>query len=204
MDELIIVQNGGVLLAEIDEGKYLIRHTPDFAAAAPKNGQEDTREDTRVETLCSVASALFLEISKIERLKKLYGVVHDIYDFGLPDVLPVLIVNAVMHGNKCDPSKTVSVSYTHVEPNVKALHGTFSTTVSDQGHGFNYRALREAERNARATSRSFNHYRSPEETPANSIGLGLFSVLGYATRVRWNDTGNEITITKRLRLQSVT
>ena len=192
MEDLVIIEKEGVKISEINEGEYRLSHTSAFAAATPKNGEQDAR----VETLCDVASALFHEISRLEQLKKVYGIVNDIYDFGLPNVIPVLVVNAVMHGNKYDHSKSVSVLYTHEEPNADSKKGKFTFTVSDQGPGFDYRALRRAARDARSTSRTFNNYRSSSQIPDNSLGRGLFELLEYATGVRWNKTGNEVKVTK--------
>lgn len=197
MDELVIVQKKGACVAEVDEGRYVLRYTPAFAAETPKKGEQDVR----VETLCDVATALFREINRIERLSKGYGIdPNDIYDFGLQNILPVLMVNAVMHGNRYDPSKTVSVSYEHTEAIVAHGSGTISFTVSDWGAGFDYRHLQDAWRCSRTTlHKTYNECRRPEDTPPHSLGRGLFELLWYATRVKWNESGNEITVTKRLR-----
>ncbi len=55
-------------------------------------------------------------------------------NFAIPLAVDELVVNAIKHGNKMDPSKEVAVE-------VRVGHDRFAMTVEDQGAGFDYASL---------------------------------------------------------------
>jgi serine/threonine-protein kinase RsbW len=82
------------------------------------------------------------------------------------------VSNAIVHGNKMDVSKTVSVEYSYCEKNVVFI-------ITDQGSGFNY-------------------YSVPDPTLPENIekedGRGIFLMNSLADEVVYNDKGNEVSL----------
>lgn len=91
--------------------------------------------------------------------------------FGLELVLRECLNNAILHGNRCDPSKRVDVRIADRSPWVRVQ-------VTDQGSGFNWRARR---------AKSL-----PEGDETHGRGLPIMT--RYARRVRFNPQGNQITL----------
>ena len=94
--------------------------------------------------------------------------------FAIELVLEESLTNAVKHGNRSDPSKSVRFGY-------KLSKGTFYARVEDEGSGFDPGALAD-----------------PRE-PANQIatsGRGILLVKHFATRIRWSGRGNVIEFEK--------
>jgi anti-sigma regulatory factor (Ser/Thr protein kinase) len=84
------------------------------------------------------------------------------------------LVNAVEHGSRGEPDGTIQC--------VLRLRGrTLIIAVADQGAGFDWRAARQRESDLSEPS-----------------GRGLQILWRYATRVRFNEKGNSVTIIKRL------
>jgi serine/threonine-protein kinase RsbW len=93
----------------------------------------------------------------------------------IPLTVDELFLNAVMHGNKEDESKTVSIK---VDLNDEEI----GITITDQGEGFDWH--RVLDRN----------------TPAdleNEGGRGIFLVKHYVDSIHYNQTGNEVRVTIR-------
>ncbi|HLD01307.1 MAG TPA: ATP-binding protein [Patescibacteria group bacterium] len=201
---LVIASKEGATIEDVAEGNYKLSYTPGFTALGAQPRAKD-ESDPRIVAVCDLAQALFTEIFRVERLHNYGGCRPDVLDFGLPDVLPVLVVNAVMHGNRFDSGKHVEIEYAFDE--LRDARGRFTLTVRDEGRGFDYRSLLRAEEDARGSGKSFNVYRRPEERPADSIGLGLFQLMGYLrsdrgrihTQINWTDPGNEVRVVKYLR-----
>ncbi|MBI5520401.1 MAG: ATP-binding protein [Desulfovibrio sp.] len=87
------------------------------------------------------------------------------------------LANAVQHGSGGDPGKTVSAS-------LRRTPGALELTVVDQGPGWNWRALEPA--------------RQEPPDPAGESGRGLFIIRKYSDTFAYNETGNALTIFKRL------
>jgi len=113
--------------------------------------------------------------------------------FTLSDVFCASICNAEKHGNKFDSKKKTTVSYS-LKKTTKA--GLLELCVRDEGEGFDYNHLLQAEEEARGTKRSYNEFR--DNAPEYSVGYGLFGILRHCERVIWNEAGNEITMFKIL------
>jgi serine/threonine-protein kinase RsbW len=93
--------------------------------------------------------------------------------FAVELLLREALANAVKHGSNSDPDKTVRC--------VLRLRGrSLTIAVRDEGDGFNWRAAGRG--------------------PLGSLkpsGLGVPIYRQYATRVRFNDRGNAVTIVKQ-------
>jgi len=94
--------------------------------------------------------------------------------FAVKLALEEALVNAVKHGNKLDPSKTVRVLY-HISPQRADI------TIEDQGTGFNPAALPDccADENLECTS-----------------GRGLLLMRAYMNSVVYNPQGNKVTMSR--------
>jgi serine/threonine-protein kinase RsbW len=95
--------------------------------------------------------------------------------FGMRLALEEAVLNAVRHGNRCDPSKWVTVRYTVGPERVLA-------EVHDEGSGFDP-----------------DHVPDPTalENREQPGGRGLLLMRAYATSVRYNAAGNCVTLCKR-------
>ncbi len=82
------------------------------------------------------------------------------------------VTNAIVHGNKLDDSKLVTVEYTYSDKNVQFV-------ITDQGAGFNY-------------------YSVPDPTLPENIekedGRGIFLMNSLADEVIYNDKGTEVSL----------
>lgn len=90
------------------------------------------------------------------------------------------LVNAVQHGCGGDPAKTVSAS-------LRKKPGALELSVADQGHGWNWRAQ----------VAGLPEPHDPPD-PARESGRGLFIIRKYSDTFAYNDSGNALTIAKRL------
>lgn len=82
------------------------------------------------------------------------------------------VTNAIIHGNKLDPAKQVSIEV-RLEPK------QFLITVGDQGPGFDPDSLPDP---------------LDEANLLKSGGRGVFLIRQFADEVRFNDSGNQITL----------
>lgn len=84
------------------------------------------------------------------------------------------LINAVKHGNKSDPQKTVTVRYEIIPEGV-------TISIIDQGEGFDYESV-------------------PDPRTVKNLlragGRGLFLIRKLMDKVEFNDSGNQITMTK--------
>ena len=92
--------------------------------------------------------------------------------FDVKLLLREALLNAVIHGNRSDPLRQVTLV-------VAAADGRLTLTVTDQGPGFDWRA-------------SLAQPPPPEATS----GRGLTILTLYADDVRFNAAGNQLTLTK--------
>jgi serine/threonine-protein kinase RsbW len=111
----------------------------------------------------------------IEQLNSEYQINDDI-NGRLMMALHEAITNAIIHGNKLDPKKTVEIS-AHSE------NGILNIKVTDQGKGFNPDALPDP---------------LDESNLLKSGGRGVFLIRQFADIVTFNETGTEITISYNL------
>ena len=92
--------------------------------------------------------------------------------FDVKLLLREALLNAVLHGNRCDPALPVTLE-------VLAADGRLTLTVTDQGPGFDWRAGLAAQAPPEAVS-----------------GRGLAILALYADDVRYNAAGNQVVLTK--------
>lgn len=98
------------------------------------------------------------------------NVTGNLFDVKL--LLREALLNAVLHGSRCDPLRAVGLE-------VLAADGRLTLTVTDQGQGFDWRA----------------GLAKPPPPEATS-GRGLTILALYADDVRFNAVGNQVTLTK--------
>ncbi len=105
----------------------------------------------------------------VDTLTKKLGISDEVYGKVLISTVEA-VNNAILHGNKGNSTKTVTVNFT-------ADGSIFEVTVTDQGEGFKYTQL-------------------PDPTdPANIENLhgrGVFIMRSLADAIEYNDTGNEV------------
>ena len=95
--------------------------------------------------------------------------------FGVRLALEEALVNAVKHGNRHDPTKSVRASW-HVGPNRALIE------IEDEGDGFDPRAVPDP---------------CATEYVERSCGRGVFLMRHYMSWVRYNRCGNRVTMCKR-------
>jgi serine/threonine-protein kinase RsbW len=110
----------------------------------------------------------------VDTLSKKLGIPDEVYGKILISTVEA-VNNAILHGNKGDARKLVTVSFT-------ADGNIFDVTVSDQGEGFKYDTL-------------------PDPTdPANIENLhgrGVFIMRSLADMIEYNESGNEVKMSFR-------
>ncbi len=110
----------------------------------------------------------------VDTLSKKLGIPDEVYGKILISTVEA-VNNAILHGNKGDAEKMVTVNFT-------ADGNMFDVTVTDQGEGFKYDSL-------------------PDPTdPANIENLhgrGVFIMRSLADTIEYNDAGNEVKMSFR-------
>ena len=121
--------------------------------------------------------------SSLDRARTLEGEILDLckkHRFGDADLFAIklaleeALVNAVKHGNKLDPAKTVKVQY-----HVNAQRA--DVAIEDQGPGFNPAELPDP---------------TADENLEMCSGRGILLMRAYMSSVVFNPTGNKVTLTK--------
>lgn len=112
------------------------------------------------------------EVEKIvDSLSEKINIDGDVYANILVGVTEA-VNNSIVHGNKSDESKMVTVEYEYNEKNI-----TF--VITDQGSGFNYHSV-------------------PDPTLPENIekekGRGIFLMNNLADEVIYNDSGNQVSL----------
>lgn len=102
--------------------------------------------------------------------------------FELKVVLNELITNALCHGNKCELEKLVYVTLKLVSN--KYLY----ISVKDEGFGFN----------SKMSSQSLDDYLEEVNTSLCEHGRGLVIVNSLCDKVKFNRSGNKVSILKKL------
>jgi serine/threonine-protein kinase RsbW len=110
----------------------------------------------------------------VDTLSKKLGIPDEVYGKILISTVEA-VNNAILHGNKGDEGKMVTVNFT-------ADGNMFDVTVTDQGEGFKYDSL-------------------PDPTdPANIENLhgrGVFIMRSLADAIEYNEAGNEVKMSFR-------
>lgn len=110
----------------------------------------------------------------VDTLSKKLGIPDEVYGKILISTVEA-VNNAILHGNKGDAEKMVTVNFT-------ADGNMFDVTVTDQGDGFKYDSL-------------------PDPTdPANIENLhgrGVFIMKSLADAIEYNESGNEVKMSFR-------
>jgi len=152
-------------------------------------GKDKAGNDNRFKDICNLSFDLYEKLNKRHKFERYEENENLWYIFVLP------IVNAEQHGNEWDINKITRIKY-----EIQKYNSNMDLTVKvkDEGNGFDYNHIIEAERIARGTSANYNNFRIKEKE--NSVGNGIFYILRYADNVNWNKKVNEIKITKYLKL----
>jgi len=110
----------------------------------------------------------------VDTLSKKLGIPDEVYGKILISTVEA-VNNAIVHGNKGDIRKMVTVNFT-------ADGNTFDVTVTDQGEGFKYNSL-------------------PDPTDPSNIenlhGRGVFIMRSLADTIEYNEPGNEVKMSFR-------
>jgi len=94
------------------------------------------------------------------------------------------LVNAAKHGNKLDPTKTVSVRFAF-------MSNEFVWVISDEGSGFNAPCQCHVPPSYDSHTNNF-----PPPHVEQECGRGLFMLYQIFERVEWNSQGTELTLSK--------
>lgn len=109
-------------------------------------------------------------VAETVRFIQSQNVTGNLFDVKL--LLREALLNAVLHGSRCDPLRFVVLEVTTAE-------GRLTLTVTDEGGGFDWRA-------------GLANLAPPEATS----GRGLTILTLYADDVRFSPAGNQVTLTK--------
>jgi serine/threonine-protein kinase RsbW len=110
----------------------------------------------------------------VDTLSKKLGIPDEVYGKILISTVEA-VNNAILHGNKGDASKMVTVNFT-------ADGNTFDVTVTDQGEGFKYDTLPDP---------------TDQANIENLHGRGVFIMRSLADAIEYNDSGNEVKMSFR-------
>lgn len=110
----------------------------------------------------------------VDTLSKKLGIPDEVYGKILISTVEA-VNNAILHGNKGDISKLVTVNFT-------ADGNSFDVTVTDQGEGFSYDALPDP---------------TDPENIENLHGRGVFIMRSLADEIEYNEAGNEVKMSFR-------
>uniref|UniRef100_I2PWT1 Anti-anti-sigma regulatory factor (Antagonist of anti-sigma factor) n=1 Tax=Desulfovibrio sp. U5L TaxID=596152 RepID=I2PWT1_9BACT len=109
-------------------------------------------------------------VAETVRFIQSQNVTGSLFDVKL--LLREALLNAVLHGSRCDPMRLVALE-------VRTAEGRLTLTVTDQGDGFDWRS-------------GLSNLAPPEATS----GRGLTILTLYADDVRFSASGNQVTLTK--------
>ncbi len=116
-------------------------------------------------------------LSEVERVVEAAAAFVDerrivVDSYGLRLALYEALVNAIVHGSGCVPSREVALA-------VRADGGALTISVEDQGEGFDW----------------MSHMREVEVEPAATSGRGFQLIQAYGFSLGFNDKGNLVTLT---------
>lgn len=134
-----------------------------------KDGEMQTLE------LKSQSESLSMVERMIEEVRDTYKVNEDTFGNMLV-ALTEAVTNAINHGNKSDPSKTVQIQY-------GCVHNTLTFTISDEGKGFDF-------------------YNLPDPTAPENLekecGRGIFLMKHLADQLIFSDGGRVVELNFKL------
>lgn len=107
----------------------------------------------------------------IEGIKKRFEI-NDTIAHNLMMAFHEGITNAILHGNKLDPKKSVEIT-------IEKIHTDLSITISDEGDGFNPNQLPDP---------------TDESNVMKSGGRGVFLIQKFADKVEYNEKGNTVNL----------
>lgn len=110
----------------------------------------------------------------VDTLSKKLGIPDEVYGKILISTVEA-VNNAILHGNKGDADKMVTVNFT-------ADGNMFDVTVTDQGEGFRYDSLPDP---------------TDPENIENLHGRGVFIMRSLADAIEYNEAGNEVKMSFR-------
>lgn len=119
----------------------------------------------------------------LSSLQRICGQLGDSTVFDLKVILNELLINAIVHGNKENESKSVRISADIAEEN------ELSIAIEDEGFGYDYNGLCNEQ------------VLRPCDTDPDNVcecGRGLRIVKSLCDQVQVNTRGNKIIITKRI------
>ncbi len=96
--------------------------------------------------------------------------------FGVRLSLEEALVNAIKHGNRMDPDKKVYVACELTDDEVKVV-------IEDQGDGFKVEGVPDP---------------TDDENLEKPSGRGIMLIRSFMTGFRYNDKGNQLTMSKKL------
>lgn len=118
------------------------------------------------------------DLNEIDRLAEFVGEIaaragcNDEKEHHIQLALNEAVTNAILHGNKKDPAKPVTVSAIISSEDVKV-------TVSDQGSGFDPDTIPDPRK---------------KENLLKTGGRGVWLMFEFADEVRYNEKGNEVAL----------
>ncbi len=131
----------------------------------------------------SLKSSKTIEVDSLDRVSHACGVVADAINashfahdeiFAVHLALEEAVVNAIKHGNNCDPSKKAYLSYSISDDRVDIV-------VSDEGEGFDPARVPDP---------------CCDDNLCKASGRGLFLIKSYMDLVEYNKSGNSIHMVK--------
>lgn len=94
--------------------------------------------------------------------------------FGIHMAMEEAVLNAIRHGNQCDPEKLVRVE-------MEISHERFYSRITDQGDGFDPAAIPDP---------------TLEENLEKTSGRGVMLMNSFVDKVVYNDVGNSVELKK--------
>jgi len=117
------------------------------------------------------------DLAELPFVEQLVDLISDKYNIGnsyfanISAALHELFKNAVIHGNKFDKSKEITISYEHKS-------SLLSINVSDEGNGFDYSSI------------NFNNF----DSNSDNTKIGLYVVKSVSDKLEFHKNGSSITI----------
>jgi serine/threonine-protein kinase RsbW len=119
--------------------------------------------------ITSKAENIILVEKMIEDICDVFNISEDYYGNILVAITEA-VNNAIYHGNKADPTKSIDISF-------KSSNGLVSFTVKDEGKGFGYDSLPDPT--------------NPENLEKEN-GRGVFLMRNLADKVSFEDNGSKV------------
>ncbi len=113
----------------------------------------------------------------IQHITREFGISDECALFQIKVVINELLINAVLHGNNCQPKKSVKMRILRTD------NGFLDITVEDEGNGFNYDYLLE-----RCVDACDCDVEEAMET-----GRGMLIVKNLSEQIIFNNKGNKVT-----------